>query len=78
MLRGSDRYRAGGLALLLAISLVAAPALYAAIATLAVAPLALGDRGWYQRVLSSRPMVWGASGADSRTARASAMSSPLR
>ncbi len=32
--------------------------LYAAIATLAVAPLALGDHGGYSRLLSSRPMVW--------------------
>jgi peptidoglycan/LPS O-acetylase OafA/YrhL len=31
---------------------------YAVIATLAVAPLALGDRGWYSRMLASRPMVW--------------------
>ena len=31
---------------------------YAAIATLLVAPLALGDRGWYARLLASRPMVW--------------------
>jgi peptidoglycan/LPS O-acetylase OafA/YrhL len=31
---------------------------YAAIAALAVAPLALGDRGWYGRLLASRPMVW--------------------
>lgn len=31
---------------------------YAAIATLAVAPLALGDRGWYSSLLASRPMVW--------------------
>lgn len=31
---------------------------YAIIATLVVAPLALGDRGWYARMLSSRPMVW--------------------
>ncbi|OBI50877.1 acyltransferase [Mycobacterium kyorinense] len=31
---------------------------YAAIATLAVAPLALGDRGWYSALLASRPMVW--------------------
>ncbi|MBV9515438.1 MAG: acyltransferase [Mycobacteriaceae bacterium] len=30
---------------------------YAIIATLAVAPLALGDRGWYERLLSSGPMV---------------------
>jgi peptidoglycan/LPS O-acetylase OafA/YrhL len=33
-------------------------AFYAAIATLAVAPLALGDRGPYSRVLASPPMVW--------------------
>ena len=32
--------------------------LYAVIATLAVAPLALGDRGWYTRLLASRPMVF--------------------
>ena len=32
--------------------------LYASIATLVVAPLALGDRSWYERLLSSRPMVW--------------------
>ncbi|KAA8967664.1 acyltransferase [Mycobacterium sp.] len=31
---------------------------YAAIAALAVAPLALGDRGWYARLLASRPLVW--------------------
>jgi peptidoglycan/LPS O-acetylase OafA/YrhL len=31
---------------------------YAAIAALAVAPLALGDHGWYARLLASRPMVW--------------------
>ncbi len=31
---------------------------YAVIATLVVAPPALGDNGWYERVLSSRPMVW--------------------
>jgi peptidoglycan/LPS O-acetylase OafA/YrhL len=31
---------------------------YAAIATLMVAPLALGNRGWYARALGSRPMVW--------------------
>ncbi|OBI89170.1 acyltransferase family protein [Mycobacterium asiaticum] len=31
---------------------------YAVIATLAVAPLGLGDRGWYSRLLASRPMVW--------------------
>lgn len=32
--------------------------LYAVIATLALAPVALGDRGWYSRLLGSRPMVW--------------------
>ncbi|WP_301146399.1 acyltransferase family protein [Mycobacterium simiae] len=31
---------------------------YAVIATLAVAPLALGNRGWYAQLLASRPMVW--------------------
>lgn len=31
---------------------------YAVIATLAVAPLALGDQGWYSRLLASAPMVW--------------------
>ncbi|MEJ6537641.1 MAG: acyltransferase [Mycobacterium sp.] len=31
---------------------------YAVIATLVVAPLALGDTGAYSRLLSSRPMVW--------------------
>jgi peptidoglycan/LPS O-acetylase OafA/YrhL len=31
---------------------------YAVIAALAVAPLALGDQGWYSRLLASRPMVW--------------------
>ena len=31
---------------------------YAVIATLVVAPLALGDSGVYSRLLSSRPMVW--------------------
>ena len=31
---------------------------YAVIATLAVAPVALGDRGWYARLLASRPMVF--------------------
>lgn len=31
---------------------------YAVIATLAVAPLALGNRGWYARALASRPMVF--------------------
>jgi peptidoglycan/LPS O-acetylase OafA/YrhL len=31
---------------------------YVVIATLAVAPLALGDRGWYARLLATRPMVF--------------------
>lgn len=31
---------------------------YAVIATLTVAPLALGDEGLYSRLLASRPMVW--------------------
>jgi peptidoglycan/LPS O-acetylase OafA/YrhL len=31
---------------------------YAAIAALMVAPLALGDDGWYSRLLATRPMVW--------------------
>ncbi|MGB6761385.1 acyltransferase family protein [Mycobacterium sp.] len=31
---------------------------YAAIAALAVAPLALDNQGWYSRFLASRPMVW--------------------
>jgi peptidoglycan/LPS O-acetylase OafA/YrhL len=31
---------------------------YAGIAALMVAPLALGDRGWYARLLATRPMVW--------------------
>jgi peptidoglycan/LPS O-acetylase OafA/YrhL len=31
---------------------------YAAIATLMVAPLALGNRGLYARLLATRPMVW--------------------
>jgi len=31
---------------------------FAVIATLVVAPLALGDDGWYACVLGSRPMVW--------------------
>jgi peptidoglycan/LPS O-acetylase OafA/YrhL len=33
-------------------------AFYAVIATLVVAPLALGDGGCYTRLLASRPMVW--------------------
>ncbi|MBO0677806.1 acyltransferase [Mycolicibacterium sp. S2-37] len=32
--------------------------LYACIATLVVAPLALGGGGWYERLMGSRPMVW--------------------
>ena len=32
--------------------------LYAAIATLAVGTLVLGDTDWYARILGSRPMVW--------------------
>ena len=31
---------------------------YAVIATLVVAPPALGNRGWYARLLGSRAMVW--------------------
>ncbi|MCV7229843.1 acyltransferase family protein [Mycolicibacterium komossense] len=31
---------------------------YAFIATLLIAPLALGDHGWYARLLATRPMVW--------------------
>jgi len=31
---------------------------YTFIAALAVAPLALGDQGWYYRLLATRPMVW--------------------
>ena len=31
---------------------------YAVIATLLLAPLALGDGGWYSRALACRPMVW--------------------
>jgi peptidoglycan/LPS O-acetylase OafA/YrhL len=31
---------------------------YALIATLLVAPVALGDHGWYTRLLGTRPMVW--------------------
>jgi peptidoglycan/LPS O-acetylase OafA/YrhL len=31
---------------------------YVAIAVLMVAPLALGNRGWYARALTSQPMVW--------------------
>ena len=37
---------------------LAKTAFYAVIAMLAVAPLALGNRGWYARALASRPMVW--------------------
>ena len=32
--------------------------LYAVIAVAVLAPLTLGDRGWWSAVLSSRPMVW--------------------
>jgi peptidoglycan/LPS O-acetylase OafA/YrhL len=31
---------------------------YAAIATLLIAPLALGNRGWYAGLLATRPIVW--------------------
>jgi peptidoglycan/LPS O-acetylase OafA/YrhL len=31
---------------------------YAVVAAVVVAPVALGDRGWYSRILGSRPMVW--------------------
>jgi peptidoglycan/LPS O-acetylase OafA/YrhL len=31
---------------------------YTFIAALAVAPLALGDQGWYYRLLATQPMVW--------------------
>jgi peptidoglycan/LPS O-acetylase OafA/YrhL len=31
---------------------------YAVIASLVVAPVALGGRGWFERLLRSRPMVW--------------------
>lgn len=31
---------------------------YVVIATLLVAPMALGDHGWYTRLLATRPMVW--------------------
>ncbi|GFG54701.1 acyltransferase [Mycolicibacterium agri] len=37
---------------------LAKAAFYAVIATLAVAPLALNDRGWYAWLLASRPMVF--------------------
>jgi len=33
-------------------------ALYALIAVAVLAPSALGDDGWWSRLLSSRPMVW--------------------
>jgi peptidoglycan/LPS O-acetylase OafA/YrhL len=33
-------------------------AFYAVIAALAVAPLALGDRGWYAKFLATRPVVF--------------------
>lgn len=31
---------------------------YAVISTLVIAPLALGNSGWYSRLLASKPMVW--------------------
>ncbi|MET0699921.1 MAG: acyltransferase, partial [Mycobacterium sp.] len=31
---------------------------YVVIATLMIAPAALGDHGWYTRMLATRPMVW--------------------
>lgn len=37
---------------------VAKTVLYAVVATLVVAPIALGGRGWFARLLGSRPMVW--------------------
>ena len=37
---------------------LAKAAFYAVIATLAVAPLALGNRGWYAQFMASRPMVF--------------------
>jgi peptidoglycan/LPS O-acetylase OafA/YrhL len=53
-----------GLAIILylAVSTTTAPVpkslMYAAIATLAVAPVALRSAGWYGRLLSCRPLVW--------------------
>lgn len=50
------------IALYLAVPTASAPVtkslMYAAIATLAVAPVALGSKGWYERLLSCRPLVW--------------------
>ena len=37
---------------------LAKAAFYAVIATLTVAPLALGNRGWYAQLMASRPMVF--------------------
>jgi peptidoglycan/LPS O-acetylase OafA/YrhL len=37
---------------------LAKAAFYAVIATLAVAPLALGNQGWYAQLMASRPMVF--------------------
>jgi peptidoglycan/LPS O-acetylase OafA/YrhL len=37
---------------------LAKAAFYAVIAALAVAPLALGNRGWYARILATRPMAF--------------------
>jgi peptidoglycan/LPS O-acetylase OafA/YrhL len=33
-------------------------AFYAVIATLAIAPLALGNHGWYAQLMASRPLVF--------------------
>jgi peptidoglycan/LPS O-acetylase OafA/YrhL len=50
------------IALYLTVSTTSGPVtkslMYAAIATLAVAPVALGSAGWYGRLLDCRPMVW--------------------
>lgn len=50
------------IALYLAVSTTTAPVtkslMYAAIATLAVAPVALRSAGWYGRLLRCRPLVW--------------------
>jgi peptidoglycan/LPS O-acetylase OafA/YrhL len=50
------------IALYLTVSTTSGPVtkslMYTAIATLAVAPMALGSAGWYGRLLDCRPMVW--------------------
>jgi peptidoglycan/LPS O-acetylase OafA/YrhL len=50
------------IALYLTVSTTSGPVtkslMYTAIATLAVAPVALGSAGWYGRLLDCRPMVW--------------------